>query len=98
MSEQPEARLTTTRLTPTPCPHCHASNDAATGEGVPTSGDAGFCFTCGQFAIYENGPFGLLLRLPTEKELADVRSQENTRRMEADWLRFRFEHPRRAHG
>lgn len=30
------------------------------------------CVTCGEFSLLENGPLGLVLRAPTDEELADL--------------------------
>ena len=53
------------------CPHCHAINEAATClDGVasaPRPGDAGLCFTCCEWFIFDKGG----PRKPNEAEAAE---------------------------
>lgn len=57
-----------------PCPHCHIENNGALNvmhdEG-PTPGDATICLYCGGWSIFDDD---LLMRLPTEDELAEIKA------------------------
>lgn len=49
----------------------------AAGERSDPADDTGtdrvtICVTCGEFSLLENGPFGLVLRAPTDDELAEL--------------------------
>jgi predicted RNA-binding Zn-ribbon protein involved in translation (DUF1610 family) len=56
------------------CPHCGRANDTSSSreDAVPKHGDVSICWGCGGVAIFEDGPFGMSSRLPTDEELANV--------------------------
>jgi hypothetical protein len=58
----------------TTCPHCGRRNrlhlSTRRGAGPTAPGNVSICIGCHRGAVYETGPCGLQLRLPTADELA----------------------------
>jgi hypothetical protein len=60
---------------PTFCPHCGRENDthsATIAALVPKVGDVSICWGCAATGIFDQGPAGLLVRLPTPDESAEI--------------------------
>jgi hypothetical protein len=77
------------RLLRTQCPFCNDGHDAiATPEGdvpQPDDGDFSFCFTCGEWAVFDIGIVGTL-RKPTWEEYTNIAADPRKNRMRAAWL------------
>lgn len=60
------------------CPWCGARLDEhipfqADAPAVPVAGTASICLRCAHVGIFDHGPFGLILRMPSESDWADLR-------------------------
>ena len=76
------------------CPHCEehlTDHDPVTGPTsiTPTPGDAAMCFECGEVAVYDHDPSGvLMLRTPTVPELAEIHSHPGTQAARSAWAAY----------
>ena len=74
------------------CPHCSAEHDAATQDTdvemtsatAPQDGDASFCFSCGEFAIFEDAAPGGLRKL-TKREARQIDGDRRLAQMQEHW-------------
>ncbi|GAA0925226.1 hypothetical protein [Pseudonocardia zijingensis] len=68
----------------TTCPHCGRRNRhhmaVRAGAGPPTPGNVSLCIGCFRPAVYENGPAGLRLRLPSADELSTIEANPQYQR------------------
>lgn len=65
-----------TPIPPQPCPSCGTDIDS-TGPAdqgpapPPRDGDFVLCFGCTEVLVWQLGPFGMVMRKPTQDELAE---------------------------
>jgi hypothetical protein len=83
----------TSRAYPSICPFCQGKLDCVaevTKDGeltaiVPKDGDLSFCFTCGEFNIFERAAPGRL-RKPTDDEYAEFATDPEAKAIRRAWL------------
>lgn len=80
------------RTRPIPCVNCGMVNDHHTGvltDRSPSPGDLALCARCGRMGIFEDTPFGLTQRPPTEEELRKLGEDPHISKILTAWAMVR---------